>query len=138
MCRLCKIVLGYVMKYFFTWFLFFFPAPRFSQALSVSDYELQTSQSTASSLVQMMNSLIDDVKLSLKDKKHKLKQFQKHHPQLYKKYFSNMVWYRHLDFWFTRHSVLWKNLSCTMKLFICNWNFIFQITADNKSQISTI
>ncbi|CAE1324417.1 unnamed protein product [Acanthosepion pharaonis] len=65
--------------------------PRFSQALSVSDYELQTSQSTASSLVQMMNSLIDDVKLSLKDKKHKLKQFQKHHPQLYKKYFSNMV-----------------------------------------------
>ena len=97
-------------------FFFFVSAPRFSEALSISDYEMQTYQYTNSSLVQMMNSLIDDVKLSLKDKKHKLKQFQKHHPQLYNKYFPNMLWYQTLLTWifyfFNGKTFFLKDVGC--------------------------
>ncbi|XP_014788606.1 DEP domain-containing protein 7 [Octopus bimaculoides] len=65
--------------------------PRFSRPVSVVEYEQVGQECTNSSLVLMMNSIIDNVQLSLKEKKSKLKHFQKHHPELYKKHFANMV-----------------------------------------------
>ncbi|GAB1602494.1 DEP domain-containing protein 7-like [Argonauta hians] len=65
--------------------------PRFSRPVSLKEYENVGQECTNSSLVLMMNSIIDNVHLSLKEKKNKLKHFQKHHPELYKQNFANML-----------------------------------------------
>lgn len=46
---------------------------------------------TDAALVQMMNSVIDDKKVTLSDKRKKLQNFQKHYPALYKQYFDGML-----------------------------------------------
>ncbi|EGT57418.1 hypothetical protein CAEBREN_28178 [Caenorhabditis brenneri] len=46
---------------------------------------------TDAALVQMMNGVIDDKKVTLSDKRKKLMNFQKHYPALYKQYFDGML-----------------------------------------------
>uniref|UniRef100_A0A1I7TTA1 DEP domain-containing protein n=1 Tax=Caenorhabditis tropicalis TaxID=1561998 RepID=A0A1I7TTA1_9PELO len=46
---------------------------------------------TNAALVQMMNSVLDDKKISLSDKRKKLANFQKHYPALYKQFFDGML-----------------------------------------------
>jgi len=57
----------------------------------VSDYQRLTEEATNSSLVQMMNMIIDNPKMALKEKKQKLRQFRKYHPHIYSKHFTGMA-----------------------------------------------
>ncbi|XP_052088816.1 DEP domain-containing protein 7-like [Mytilus californianus] len=59
--------------------------------VTVVEYQKQSEVCTENALVQMMNTILDDTNLHLKDKKQHLRQFQKHHPDLYNKHFSGML-----------------------------------------------
>lgn len=59
--------------------------------VTVIEYQKQSEVCTENALVQMMNTILDDTNLHLKDKKQRLRQFQKHHPDLYNKHFSGML-----------------------------------------------
>ncbi len=58
--------------------------------VSDEEYRSQTEECTEQALVDLMNSVLDNTQFSLKEKKQRLKQFQKHHPYLHEKYFSNI------------------------------------------------
>ncbi|XP_074656145.1 DEP domain-containing protein 7-like isoform X2 [Tubulanus polymorphus] len=55
------------------------------------EFHRQTAQQTEHALKDLLNSILDDTNISLKEKKHKFKQFQKHHPTIVQKYFSDYV-----------------------------------------------
>lgn len=63
----------------------------FCRQVSVDEYDKQAEECTQNALVSLMNNILDDTKLSLKDKKQRLKQFQKYHPALYSRHFSGML-----------------------------------------------
>ncbi|KAL4233179.1 DEP domain-containing protein 7 [Mactra antiquata] len=63
----------------------------FCEQLPVSEYQRQTEDFTQQSLVNMMNLIIDNTKMALKEKKQKLRQFKKIHPEIYSKHFTDMV-----------------------------------------------
>ncbi|KAJ8315435.1 hypothetical protein KUTeg_007585 [Tegillarca granosa] len=63
----------------------------YCRQVSVDEYDKQAEECTQNALVSLMNNILDDTKLSLKDKKQRLKQFQKYHPNLYSKHFSGML-----------------------------------------------
>jgi len=42
-------------------------------------------------LVQMINSILDNTSIPLKEKKQRLRQFQKHHPNLYAQHFAEII-----------------------------------------------
>ena len=60
--------------------------------VSREEYARQSKDCTREALVAMMNDLLDDTKATLKEKKQRLKQFQKCYPTLYEEHFSGMVW----------------------------------------------
>ncbi|KAK3097684.1 hypothetical protein FSP39_012092 [Pinctada imbricata] len=59
--------------------------------VSLEQYKKQAVEGTKSALVDMMNGILDNTTISLKEKKQRLKQFQKCHPQLYAQHFSEML-----------------------------------------------
>ena len=59
--------------------------------VSREEYARQSKDCTREALVAMMNDLLDDTKATLKEKKQRLKQFQKCYPTLYEEHFSGMV-----------------------------------------------
>ncbi|WAR09424.1 DEPD7-like protein [Mya arenaria] len=63
----------------------------FCSQVPISEYQKQADECTNKSLVQMMNTIIDNPKMVLKEKKNKLRQFRKYHPHIYAKHFSGMV-----------------------------------------------
>ena len=63
----------------------------FCSQVSQTEYEKQTEECTNSSLVQMMNTIIDNPKMALKEKKQRLQKFRKYHPKIYAKHFPGMV-----------------------------------------------
>lgn len=72
-------------------FCFLFPETAFCSQVPVSEYQRQTEECTNQSLVQMMNTIIDNPKMTLKEKKQRLQKFRKYHPNIYAKHFSGMV-----------------------------------------------
>ena len=65
----------------------------FCSRVSEDEYKKQTTDFTQTAIVDLMNAIIDNTRLSLKDKKHRLKQFQKTYPDLYNDRFSDMKWW---------------------------------------------
>ncbi|XP_033739605.1 DEP domain-containing protein 7-like isoform X1 [Pecten maximus] len=63
----------------------------YCQQVSPQEYEQQATECTQNALVAMMNDILDNTELSLKEKKQKLRQFQKHHPSLYDIHFTGML-----------------------------------------------
>ena len=59
--------------------------------VSREEYARQSKDCTQEGLVAMMNDLLDDTKVTLKEKKQRLKQFQKCYPTLYEEHFPGMV-----------------------------------------------
>ncbi|BFZ09926.1 hypothetical protein BsWGS_12965 [Bradybaena similaris] len=59
--------------------------------VSKEEYVKQSKDCTEESLVNLMNTVLDDTNISLKEKKHRLKQFQKSYPQLYERNFDGML-----------------------------------------------
>ncbi|XP_048771485.2 DEP domain-containing protein 7-like [Ostrea edulis] len=55
------------------------------------EYQKQAAECTNSALVIMMNGILDDTHFTLKEKKQRLRQFQKCHPDLYIKNFNGML-----------------------------------------------
>lgn len=70
---------------------FIFPDVVFCRQISTTEYQQQTEECTNTELVKMMNSVIDNPRMSLKDKKQRLRQFRKYHPHIYAKHFTGMV-----------------------------------------------
>ncbi|GFO42738.1 dep domain-containing protein 7 [Plakobranchus ocellatus] len=63
----------------------------FCSRVSKEEFERQSKSCTENSLIDLMNSVLDDIKMSLKEKKSRLKQFQKSYPQLYDQHFDGML-----------------------------------------------
>ena len=59
--------------------------------ISNREFEYQRGEGTKKALRDMTNSIIDDTKIPLKDKKQYLQRFQKHHGEMYQKYFADML-----------------------------------------------
>lgn len=63
----------------------------FCNRVSKEEFDRQSKNCTQSSLIDLMNSVLDDTNMSLKEKKTRLKQFQKSYPQLYEQNFDGML-----------------------------------------------
>ncbi|XP_013083468.2 DEP domain-containing protein 7-like [Biomphalaria glabrata] len=63
----------------------------FCNRVSAEEYKRQSKDCTELSLIELMNSVLDDTSISLKDKKHRLKQFQKSYPDLFERNFEGML-----------------------------------------------
>lgn len=63
----------------------------FCSRVSVEEFERQSKDCTEESLIDLMNTILDDVNLSLKEKKQKLKAFHKSYPHLYEQHFNGMM-----------------------------------------------
>ncbi|RUS81013.1 hypothetical protein EGW08_011218 [Elysia chlorotica] len=63
----------------------------FCSRVSKEEFERQSKNCTQNSLIDLMNSVLDDTNMSLKEKKNRLKQFQKSYPQLYEQNFDGML-----------------------------------------------
>lgn len=68
-----------------------FSESSFCERVSDEEYTRQMRDGTQQALVDMMNGVLDNIMLSLKEKKQKLRHFQKFHPQLHAQYFSGMI-----------------------------------------------
>lgn len=67
------------------------PESSYCDRVSKEEYVKQSKDCTEESLVNLMNTVLDDTNISLKEKKHRLKQFQKSYPQLYERNFDGML-----------------------------------------------
>ncbi|KAH9505576.1 hypothetical protein Btru_055918 [Bulinus truncatus] len=63
----------------------------FCNRVSTEEYERQSKDCTELSLIELMNSVLDDTSISLKEKKHRLKQFHKSYPNLFERYFEGLL-----------------------------------------------
>ncbi|XP_050390420.1 DEP domain-containing protein 7 isoform X1 [Patella vulgata] len=63
----------------------------FCERISKEEYEKKTYEETQLAIVEIMNTILDDIKLPLKEKKQKLKQFQKFYPLLYQRHFAGLA-----------------------------------------------
>ncbi|XP_053157294.1 DEP domain-containing protein 1B [Hemicordylus capensis] len=63
------------------------PAPSFCHQISTDEFEHQRTNSCQEPLVGLLEEIITDTKTSIKEKKKKLKRFQKSYPDVYKKRF---------------------------------------------------
>ncbi|KAL3884125.1 hypothetical protein ACJMK2_030347 [Sinanodonta woodiana] len=63
----------------------------FCNQVSQTEYQRQSQECTQKGLVLMMNYILDATNISLKEKKQRLRHFQKYHPHLYSKHFSGMI-----------------------------------------------
>lgn len=63
---------------------------QYCKRLTMKDYEAIGKEETVKCLVDLTNSLIDNVNISLKEKKNRLKQLKQTHPEIYQKHFSNI------------------------------------------------
>ncbi len=63
----------------------------YCKQMTVQQYEHVTMEETSKALVDLINKMIDDPKVSLKQKKLKLKALQRIHPDVYEKNFANIL-----------------------------------------------
>lgn len=63
---------------------------QFCEKVNVNEYEDRIKNCTEESLVILINQVLDDTKMSLKEKKRRLKEFKKVHQDIFKKYFPQM------------------------------------------------
>lgn len=63
----------------------------FCETVTVEKFEVQDHANTIEAVRQLMNFIIDDTKIPLKEKKQKLKMLQKSHPEIYCQHFSDML-----------------------------------------------
>ncbi|KAK7107316.1 DEP domain-containing protein 7-like [Littorina saxatilis] len=63
----------------------------FCDRVSREEYNRQARDCTQEALIAMMNNVLDDTKVTLREKKNKLKQFQKCYPTLYEENFAGML-----------------------------------------------
>lgn len=72
-------------------FLIFFLDNAYCSQVTTDEYQKQATECTNSALVSMMNGILDNTNFTLKEKKQRLRQFQKCHPDLYAKNFNGML-----------------------------------------------
>ena len=65
--------------------------PTFCARVTADEFQRQQTETTEAVLVSLMNAILDDHKMALRDKKNHLKQFQKHHGDLYDRNFSDVL-----------------------------------------------
>ena len=65
--------------------------PTFCARVTPDEFKQQQTETTETVLVSLMNAILDDHKMALRDKKNHLKQFQKHHSELYDRNFSDVL-----------------------------------------------
>ncbi|XP_046359216.1 DEP domain-containing protein 7-like isoform X1 [Haliotis rufescens] len=63
----------------------------FCSRVTQEEYQKQSEDGTKEALIEMMNSVLDDTQVPLKEKKQRLKCFQKIYPALYEKYFQGLI-----------------------------------------------
>lgn len=62
----------------------------YCKKLSSREYMDNSKEQTTKALVELINHIIDDPQISLKQKKLKLKALQRIHPDIYEQYFSDL------------------------------------------------
>ena len=61
----------------------------YCKQLSSNEFEETSKEETTRALVELINHIIDDPQISLKQKKLKLKALQRIHPEIYEKHFAD-------------------------------------------------
>ena len=61
----------------------------YCKQLSSNEFEETSKEETSRALVELINHIIDDPQISLKQKKLKLKALQRIHPEIYEKHFAD-------------------------------------------------
>lgn len=69
-----------------------YSATLFCEKLSAQQYKTQQIQSTESAIVSLVQSIVDNTKMSIKEKQKHIKAFNKHHKELMLKYFKDIAW----------------------------------------------
>ena len=62
----------------------------YCEQVTGEEFERQQMEETERALVDLINSILDNTAMSLKEKKQRLKQFQKYHGDIYKKHFGDI------------------------------------------------
>ncbi|KAI1904615.1 hypothetical protein AGOR_G00007480 [Albula goreensis] len=62
-------------------------SPSYCRQISKEEFEEQRANSSQGVMVELLEGIIKDKELSVKDKKQKLKQFQRSYPEIYRKHF---------------------------------------------------
>lgn len=65
------------------------PVVTMCQRISVFEYEQQKERNTNQHLEHLINQILDDLTMSLKEKKGVLKHIQKHHPEVFVRVFPD-------------------------------------------------
>lgn len=68
-----------------------FTEESYCARLTHEEYSKQKAAATNEGLRNMIDAILDDTKIPLKEKKLRLKQFQKFHPQICAQYFPDIV-----------------------------------------------
>ena len=69
---------------------FFISETSYCRQITQAEFLRQQQETTEQGIIQLMNNILDDINMSLKDKQKRVKQFQKTYPLIYMKHFSDI------------------------------------------------
>jgi len=65
--------------------------PVYCVRISSAEYARQSVDDTESAIVELTNSMLDDTKLTLREKRRHLRHLARHHVDIYSRHFSDMI-----------------------------------------------
>jgi len=65
--------------------------PVYCARISTTEYARQSVDDTETAIVELTNSVLDNTKLTLREKRRYLRQLARHHRDIYGRHFSDMV-----------------------------------------------
>jgi len=63
----------------------------YCEQISTAEYARQSVEDTEAAVVDMTNFVLDDTKLTLREKRRYLRRLSRHHADIYHRHFSDMV-----------------------------------------------
>ena len=65
--------------------------PVYCEQVSPTEYARQSVEDTEKAIVDLTNSVLDDTKLTLREKCRSLRRLARHHADIYRRHFSDMI-----------------------------------------------
>ena len=65
--------------------------PVYCEQVTPTEYARQSIEDTEIAIVDLTNSVLDDTKLTLREKRRSLRRLSRHHADIYHRHFSNMI-----------------------------------------------
>jgi len=65
--------------------------PVYCERVSVNEYARQSVEDTETAIVALTNSILDNTKLALREKRRHLRHLARHHADIYRRHFLDMI-----------------------------------------------